>query len=124
VQGEQRRTGRAVLDAAAAGGLGQAVLTEAFVEVVAPVEGQRISGAIELVGCSSVYEGTVRYRVLSGDSVVVDSFTTATAGGPELGEFHEEIELPGTGSYTLEVFWDSPADGSEQDLVAIDVELS
>jgi hypothetical protein len=96
----------------------------AFIDVVGPVDGQVVDGEVDLVGCSSVYEGTVRYRVLSGDSVVVDSFTTATAGGPELGEFREEIQLPGTGSYTLEVFWDSPADGSEQDLVAIDVELS
>jgi hypothetical protein len=92
----------------------------AFIDVVAPVTDQRVSGSIDLVGCASVYEGTVRYRLSKGGSVLVDSFTTATAGGPGIGEFRESIALPATGRLTLEVFWDSPATGEgERDRTAV-----
>jgi hypothetical protein len=92
----------------------------AFIDVVAPVTDQRVSGSIDLVGCASVYEGTVRYRLSKGGSVLVDSFTTATAGGPGIGAFRESIALPATGRLTLEVFWDSPATGEgERDRTAV-----
>lgn len=94
---------------------------EAFVEVVTPVAGQQVVDEVELVGCASVYEGTVRYRVLAGDDVVVDDFTTATYGGPELGEFRETVDVASAGPLTLQVFWDSPADGSEQGLVEVEL---
>jgi hypothetical protein len=87
----------------------------AFIDVVSPVQGQQASGSVELVGCSSVYEGTVRYRLSSPGGIVSDSFTTASAGGPEVGEFRETLSLGAPGQHTLEVFWESPADGSEAD---------
>jgi len=84
----------------------------AFIDVASPVDGQKIDKrGIALVGCSSVYEGTIRYRITQGSSVVADDFVTATAGGPELGEFRQWIDLRTTGIHTLEVFWDSPKDG-------------
>jgi hypothetical protein len=90
----------------------------AFIDVVSPVAGQAVGATFELVGCASVYEGTVRYRVLDGGGrTIVDRFTTATAGGPELGEFRETVTVGGDGPLTLHVFWDSPADGEgERDL--------
>jgi hypothetical protein len=83
----------------------------AFIDVVSPVQGQQVGDGVALVGCSSVYEGTIRYRLSLAGTVVVEGFTTATAGGPELGEFREWIPLSTAGRHTLEVFWDSPADG-------------
>lgn len=96
----------------------------AFIDVAAPVDGQQVGDLMPLVGCASVYEGTVRYRVLAADgTVLVDRFTTASAGGPELGEFRASVPLPeAAGQLTVEVFWDSPADGEgERDLVRIRV---
>jgi hypothetical protein len=95
-----------------------------FIDVVAPVAGQAVGGGrIELVGCSSVYEGTVSYRVLGGGGVLAEGFTTATAGGPEIGEFRETIAVQGTGPAVLEVFWEDAADGRERDLIRIEVQL-
>lgn len=98
---------------------------EAFLDVVAPVDGQRVEGEVRLVGCASVPEGTVRYRLLdAGGETLADDFTTATYGGPELGEFDETVGVDATGEATLEVFWDSPAEGEgERDLVEIDLVL-
>ncbi len=80
--------------------------------MISPVDGQQIgTGVVALVGCASVHEGTVRYRISQGGTVVEDGFVTATAGGPELGEFRQGIALRTTGTHLLEVFWDSPADG-------------
>lgn len=90
---------------------------DVFLDVVAPVDGQQVGDTVELVGCANVYEANVRYRVLdAGGAVVTDHFTTATCGSGCVGEFRETVDLGGaSGELTLEVFWDSPADGTEQD---------
>jgi hypothetical protein len=86
----------------------------AFIDVVAPVEGQHVGGTLDLVGCASVFEGTIQYRILdAGGTVVLEDFTTATAGGPEIGEFRVNINLPATGDLVVEVYWEDQATGSE-----------
>lgn len=95
-----------------------------FLEVVAPVDGQHVAGDIELEGCGVVPEGTVQYRLLDGDGeVVLEDFTTADYGGPEIGVFEATIATEVTGDATLEVYWQSPQDGSEEDLASIDIVL-
>ncbi len=98
----------------------------AFIDVASPVDGQQIDErGIALVGCSSVYEATVRYRITQGSTVIVDDFVTATAGGPELGEFRQWIDLTTTGTHTLEVFWDSPKDGEgERDKTTLNFDVN
>ena len=98
----------------------------AFIDVASPVNGQQIDKqGIALVGCSSVYEATVRYRITQGSTVIVDDFVTATAGGPELGEFRQWIDLRTTGTHTLEVFWDSPKDGEgERDKTTLSFDVN
>jgi hypothetical protein len=96
---------------------------DVFVDVAGPVSGQQVGSSFELVGCANVYEANVRYRLLAGSAVLDDSFTTATCGTGCVGEFRETISVPaGSGPLTLEVFWDSPADGSERDKVTISLE--
>jgi hypothetical protein len=96
---------------------------DVFIDVVGPVSGQQVGPSFELVGCANVFEATVRYRLLGGGGVLRDSFTTATCGTGCVGEFRETVQVPaGSGSLTLEVFWDSPKDGSEQDKVTIPLE--
>lgn len=95
-----------------------------FLEVVSPVEGQHVAGDIELEGCGVVPEGTVQYRLLDGDGqVVVEDFTTADYGGPEIGVFEATMATEVTGDATLEVYWQSPQDGAEEDLASIDIVL-
>lgn len=93
----------------------------AFIDVVAPVGGQEVADAVDLVGCASVFEATVSYRLLDAPgTVLIEWFTTATAGGPEIGEFRETIDLEGaTGELTLEVFWVDASDGSDRDLQTV-----
>jgi hypothetical protein len=93
---------------------------DAFVTVAGPVSGQQVGSSFELVGCSNVPEATVRYRLVGDGGVLVDSFTTAGCGTGCVGEYRETVTVPaGSGSLTLEVFWDSPKDGSEQDKVEL-----
>lgn len=93
---------------------------EAFVAVVAPVAGQHVSGVVELVGCSNVYEATVRYRLTDASGgVLADSFTTAVCGSGCVGEFRETIAVEATGKLELVVFWEDANDGSERDTVVI-----
>ncbi len=93
----------------------------AFIDVVAPVEGQEVADTVDLVGCASVYEATVSYRLLDASrTVLIEWFTTATAGGPEIGEFRETIDLEGaTGELTLEVYWADARDGSDRDVQTV-----
>ena len=90
----------------------------AFIDVVAPVAEQQVTNEVDLVGCASVFEATVSYRLTDASgTVITEWFTTATAGGPEIGEFRETINLQGaTGELTLEVFWMDAKDGSERDV--------
>lgn len=45
-------------------------------------------------GEASVFEGTYQYAVKQGEQVVAKGFGTASKGGPEWGEFSEEIVIP------------------------------
>jgi hypothetical protein len=95
-----------------------------FLEIVVPVEGQRVSGEVPLEGCGVVPEGTVQYRLLDADGeVILEDFTTADYGGPEIGVFADTIVTDHTGDATLEVYWDSPRDGAEEDLTSVAIVL-
>lgn len=101
---------------------------DAFIDVVSPVDGQHVQGEVELIGCASVYEGTVRYLLVGDDGEeLADDFTTAECGGPCVGEFATTVDLAeaeGHAAVTLRVFWDSPAEGGdEEDLQEIDLVL-
>jgi hypothetical protein len=101
---------------------------EAFIDVASPVDGQHVQGEVDLIGCASVFEGTVRYVLVTEDGEeLVDDFTTAECGGPCVGEFSTTVDLTGAEEHaavTLRVFWDSPADGGgEEDLQEIELVL-
>ena len=91
-----------------------------------PQPGLKVSSPLTVQGSARVYEATVNLRVVTQDGeVLVDTFTTATAGGPARGDFEEVLEFtsPSTGEGHLEVFWISPKDGSEQDKVIIPIKF-
>lgn len=48
---------------------------------------------IHIEGKARVFEATVSYVVVENEAEIGEGFTTATAGGPEWGEFHLEIDI-------------------------------
>jgi hypothetical protein len=99
---------------------------EAFIELVAPVQDQQVADEVTIVGCSNVYEATVSWRLLDAAGTTVDEgFTTAECGSGCVGAFEETIELDAdaTAGSTLElqVFWEDAADGSDRDLVEVEL---
>ncbi len=99
---------------------------EPVIWVNEPQPGIKVSSPLTVQGSARVYEATVNLRLVDQDGeVLVDTFTTATAGGPARGEFEAVLEFPApsTGEGRLEVFWISPKDGSEQDKVNIPVRI-
>lgn len=97
------------------------------IAVYAPMIGQTMTGSITIAGQARVYEANVSWRLRdSGGREVARGFTTATNGsGPVWGSFQTTVPVPAglSGRATLEVFWASPRDGSDQDLVSIPLQL-
>ena len=93
---------------------------EAFIDLVAPVDEQVAGDEVEIVGCSNVHEATVNWRLLDGDGRTLDEgFTTAECGTGCVGAFRDTVSLAaadGEPVATLQVFWVSPQDGSDEDL--------
>jgi hypothetical protein len=94
---------------------------EAFIDLVAPVDEQVVTDEVEIVGCSNVYEATVNWRLLDRDGRTLDEgFTTAACGTGCVGDFRATIPLTaaaGEPGAELQVYWISPQDGSDEDLV-------
>lgn len=103
---------------------------DAFIDVDAPVAEQQIADltAVELVGCSNVYEANVQWELYDGDGVLLDEgFLTAECGTGCVGEFREDLDLSaaaGESFAELHVFAESAEDGSQQYLTAIPLVLS
>lgn len=93
---------------------------EVFLDLVAPVDGQAAGQEVELVGCSNVYEATVNWRLLDeGGGLLDEGFTTAECGTGCVGAFRDTVSLAAAADesvVTLQVFWISPQDGSDEDL--------
>ncbi|MBT9175697.1 MAG: hypothetical protein DDT22_01381 [candidate division WS2 bacterium] len=74
-------------------------------------------------GIARVFEATYLYRVVDFNGVeVVSGFSMAKAGGPDGGYFDLFLTIPetsSTGEYLLEVYTNSPKDGSKQDTVGV-----
>lgn len=94
---------------------------EAFLDLVAPVDEQVAGNEVEIVGCSNVNEATVNWRLLDGDGRTLDEgFTTAECGTGCVGAFRAMVPLTaaaGEPVAQLQVFWISPQDGSDVDLL-------
>lgn len=97
------------------------------IAVYSPIVGQTVTGSITIAGAARVYEANVSWRLRdSGGREVARGFTTATTGtGPVWGSFQTTVPVPSglSGKATLEVFWGSPRDGTDQDVVSIPLEV-
>ncbi|MCL6558749.1 MAG: GerMN domain-containing protein [Firmicutes bacterium] len=97
---------------------------EPVIWVTAPVKGQKITSPVTVKGTARVFEASVSVRLKDeSGNVIARGFTTATQGAPGHGDF--VITLPFTaspgGKGTLEIYWTSPNDGSELNVVAVPV---
>lgn len=93
------------------------------VVVFSPTAGEIVSSPITIRGEARVFENTVSIRIrdASGKEVLQD-FTNANAPDAGFfGPFEKTIFIPALSDsrFTLEVFWQSPKDGSDLDVVSI-----
>ncbi|NMC28188.1 MAG: spore gernimation protein [Syntrophomonadaceae bacterium] len=98
---------------------------EPAIWVTAPAVGQVVASPLKITGSARVFEATVSYRLKDANgNILATGFTTATEGAPGRGDFQGEMVFvpPSAGKGQLEVFWASPKDGSDQDVVVIPVE--
>ncbi|MCS7002972.1 MAG: Gmad2 immunoglobulin-like domain-containing protein [Dehalococcoidia bacterium] len=94
------------------------------ITVSSPRDGETVSSPIRITGQASVFEGTVRARLRDASGrEIARAFGTATTGAPGRGDYTITLPFTGTGPATLEVYWESPRDGSAQDIVAIRLTL-
>ena len=104
-----------------------AIAASENIRVTFPTAGDQVSSTWVVEGEARVFEATVGLRVLdAGGNELLTTFATASGGAPEWGRFTKRLNLPsGTlaQDLTLQVFWSSPRDGSDQDLVAINLEF-
>lgn len=97
---------------------------EPAIWVTSPAPGARVKSPLEVRGSARVFEGTVNLRLVDQDGKrLAETFTTATDGAPGRGDFVTSLTFTpprGEKGY-LEVFWQSPEDGSEQGKVRVPV---
>jgi hypothetical protein len=75
-----------------------------------------VSRTFDVHIAGAVFEATARLRVLNGGGDVVSEQTvTLSAGAPAQGDATVSLTLP-PGSYTVQVYYLSPKDGTEQGL--------
>ena len=85
-----------------------------------PPDGAPATDTVLALGVARVFEANVQARLRAGGREVVSTYTTATQGAPGWGVFAFMLPVPADvrGDVLLEVFWSSPKDGSEQDLLS------
>lgn len=103
--------------------------------VTSPVIGQPVGNPITITGLAEVFESTVQWRVLdSGGREIAKGFSTAHCvpqcvfefSPPGHGRFSTtaSYRLPREQSGTVQIYWISPENGSQQDVINIPVVLT
>jgi hypothetical protein len=95
--------------------------------VTSPTMGERVSSPITVTGTANVFEATVQMRILDAEGKRLDrAFTTATCGTGCRGDFSHDLtySVDSEQHGVIEVWWDSPEDGSREDVVKIAVTLT
>jgi len=102
---------------------------KANISVSSPLPNEKVTIPFKVKGEARVFENTVLVR-LKDESSQVLFFAPFTAQAPEAGSFGpfeaviDKLEKAPSGERVfLEVFWTSPKDGSELDLVSIPLRL-
>lgn len=87
----------------------------AAVWVIDPQHGATLGRTVQVKVAGIVFEATAQVRIKRGTTVVHQRVVTLDQGPPQQGEYAYRVTLP-AGTYTVEAFEISAADGSEQHL--------
>lgn len=91
-----------------------------------PVSGASVTSPVTISGKADVFEATVSFRIRDASGAVIqEAFTTATCGTGCRGDYSEEVRFKVAEKQEgmVEVFWESPENGTPQDVVQIPVSL-
>jgi len=97
---------------------------EPVIWVTSPEPGQKIASPLQISGSARVFEAAVNARILdNAGKELARGYATASEGAPGRGDFVFTLPFTPTtaGSGKVEVFWASPKDGKELDMVVIPV---
>lgn len=102
-------------------------IAEANIVVTEPTVGQRVKSPIRVAGRARVFEAQFQVVLRNqAGTLLVQQSVMASVGAPEWGEFSLELPYASPGRETLatlEVFSQSPRDGSVINLVRVPVTL-
>jgi len=100
----------------------------AAITVDEPQPDAKVNVPVTVKGTASVFEGTVQVAVKdAGGKTLCQTFATASEGAPGRGSFQARVFFPPptiASDGTVEVFSESPKDGSVEDLVSVPVTVS
>lgn len=95
-----------------------------------PLSGDQVSFPFTIAGQGRVFENMVSLRVKDSTGQVLYT-GNVYANAPDIGQFgpfQKEIgyflKMPKSQNLTVEVFWNSPMDGSEMDVISVPVKLA
>lgn len=77
--------------------------------LLTPTEGGTLAQGAEFGGQATVFEATVNWEWVQGDTVVADGFSTASEGAPGRGDWAGTVDVP-PGDYVLRAFESSAED--------------
>ncbi|KUK53801.1 MAG: Spore germination protein-like Gmad2 [Desulfotomaculum sp. 46_296] len=100
---------------------------EPAIWVTTPKPGNEVSSPLTVRGSAMVFEAVVSMRVITKDGQKIAQTNTMAAGGAPLrGDFNTSISFKAPASAKegyLEVYWASPQDGRDLDLVRIPIKF-
>lgn len=95
-----------------------------FLKVIFPTVNQKITSPVQVSGKSNFFEANTRIRIVDkSGNVLADTFTTADGWMDNLYPFSASVEYsqPFSSEGAVEIFEDSPKDGSEKNKISIPV---
>lgn len=99
------------------------VAGDELIRILKPSPGETVSPGFTVQGIELVFEGTVLYRVLNEEGRAVDEGIGMSGHGTDWGLFTVQPDLPAemgrNKALTVEIYAESPIDGSEEYMVSL-----
>lgn len=103
------------------------VSAKGFITLTSPTVNATLQSPVIITGDASVFEATVQWRITdTGGRVIAEGFTTASQGAPGRGTFSVTVPYSLRADVVVafvEVYSQSPKDGTSDELVRVPVTL-